>query len=98
MEDIDNDNITTSEEEVKLSLKQQIRELKKQLNELKPYKDKLPLDPDYFCKYQKKIYDEKLGKKVPCELCGRMQTLKHLKDHQKKPICLRNRKSIEKVD
>ena len=73
MADIDNDNITTSEEEVKLSLKQQIRELKKQLNEFKPYKDKIPLDPDYFCKYQKKLYDEKLGQKVPCELCGRIQ-------------------------
>ena len=65
MADIDNDNITTSEEEIKLSLKQEIRGLKILLNQYKPYKDKLPLDPEYFCKYQKKLYDEKLGQKVP---------------------------------
>ena len=72
-------------------LRDLIRSLRQQVDETKPCKYKLPKDPDYFCKYQANIYREKLGEKDPCELCGRLQTLKHMKEHQKKPTCVRNR-------
>ena len=73
-------------------LKDLIKSLRKQVDETKPYNYKLPKDPEYFRKYQAKLYKEKLGEKVICELCGRLQTLKHMKEHQKTAICLRNRK------
>ena len=90
--DIDDENITTSEEEIRINLRKQIKDLRQQLKDHSTYKDKLPKDPEYFKKYQAKLYKEKLCERVPCELCGRLQTLKHMKEHQQKPICLRNRK------
>ena len=90
----DTDNVTTSEEEIRNNLRNQINELRQQLRDHSTHKDKLPKGPDYFKKYQAKLYKEKLCQKASCELCGRLQTLKHMKEHQQKPTCLKNRKVV----
>ena len=52
-------DITPPEEEKKPNLKTALW----RYNEDGTYNNK-PLNPNYFAKYQKKLYDEKLGKKI----------------------------------
>ena len=73
-------DITPPEEEKKPNLKTALW----RYNEDGTYNNK-PLNPNYFAEYQKKLYDEKLGKKL-----GRTLALKGLKNHKKSRNCIKN--------
>ena len=98
--DIDNENITTTEEEKQHEKKVDRRKFNKGMEKyaLWRYEDGVyntkPFDPEYFKKYQIKYYHEKTKEKIECPLCGKLTSVHHIRRHQRTKYCIKNNKNI----